>query len=381
MPSKNSSMMSSSEIKTKLKFKKLIYGDYKSLVSITSDFNHSKYIHFTAIDRVNVILCSLTLTDFNRYLRSLDYPIDVLFLDNDLDFTLIDYSTKHNIFFLQQPRFRFSNLDFDVIDGELRSSLKEFLRIDNIDAEEHESYTPSIVLVGPTNVGKSTLVNTLLSHKVSLVKDELFTTKGLIRVENMLNFTVVDSEGFVKSNYAEMTKHYSNELDDTDLIVLVTDVHNYHTSVMRSIVGWAQKTKKNFCILCNKADLIDKEKQEDIREALLPMLVNNDLIFTSALYSDKIDSLRAFFYKFLYKSEIVYSPTNYLTRLVSQYDAILYVKQLKQHEIDKRTIRYSYLFRIKRNKDIALPHLKHIRRIISKTLNIRNYYIQITLCR
>lgn len=97
---------------------------------------------------------------------------------------------------------------------------------------------PIVSLVGYTNSGKSTILNTLLSYSQS-VKKEVFeenmlfatleTSSRLIKLENNHEFIVTDTIGFINKlphHLIEAFKSTLEEITESDLIIHVVDASN-----------------------------------------------------------------------------------------------------------------------------------------------------------
>ena len=93
------------------------------------------------------------------------------------------------------------------------------------------NYTKSafIAIVGRPNVGKSSIINSLLGQKVAIVSDKPQTTRTRIMgvlTRDVNQFVFVDTPGFHKPRNTlgeNMMKAVGNGLSDVDAVMLVVE--------------------------------------------------------------------------------------------------------------------------------------------------------------
>ena len=140
---------------------------------------------------------------------------------------------------------------------------------------------PEIVLVGKSNVGKSSFVNSMINRK-SLARTS--NTPGKTRQLNFYNmdnlFYFVDLPGY---GYSKMSKEEEKKVaasieqylfsrENISLIVLLLDIRHKPTENDKLMYNYIKNANSNFLILANKADKFAKTKVMDnvniIKEAL-----------------------------------------------------------------------------------------------------------------
>lgn len=121
-------------------------------------------------------------------------------------------------------------------------------------------------VIGRPNVGKSTLINTLIGHKVVIMSDKPQTTRNKILcvlTQEDMQVVFVDTPGIHKplDKLGEhMVKTAQNTLLDVDVILFVVDAKEKIGGGERYIMSRLQKTHKPIILLVNKIDLLKKDE-------------------------------------------------------------------------------------------------------------------------
>ena len=119
-----------------------------------------------------------------------------------------------------------------------------------------------VAISGPTNSGKSTLLNAIFEKKVSIVSHKVQTTlKSLDAVKNYNDTQIVfiDTPGFYqKKNDANYFKDVLASIDRSDLLLIILDITSkfYYLDQIEKIIN---KYKKNKFLIINKIDLVDND--------------------------------------------------------------------------------------------------------------------------
>jgi GTP-binding protein len=168
--------------------------------------------------------------------------------------------------------------------------------------EEPDVKIPRIAVVGRPNVGKSSIINTLVGEERHIVTDVAGTTRDAVAQNyNKFghNFTLVDTAGLrKKTKVAEDVEFYSvmrsvRSIEDSDVCVLVLDATRGVEGQDVSIFHLIHRNKKGIVVVVNKWDLIEKDNhtmknfENDILEKFAPV-VDVPIVFTSALTKQRI---------------------------------------------------------------------------------------------
>ena len=189
-----------------------------------------------------------------------------------------------------------------------------------------------VALVGYTNVGKSTLMNSISKAKV-FAEDKLFatldTTVRKVVIENM-PFLLTDTVGFIRKLPTQLVDSFKStltEITEADLLVHVVDIShsnfNDHIESVNLILNEINSSDKPFIMVFNKTDkfMDDKQLVEDVNDMdyeknsidrLKKSLRKkyDKIFFMSALNKEDVNNFRRDVYKEIRKIHITRFPYN-----------------------------------------------------------------------
>jgi GTPase len=181
--------------------------------------------------------------------------------------------------------------------------------------EKHKSGFVNIV--GNPNVGKSTIMNTLVGEKLSIITSKAQTTRHRIMgIVNGDDFQIVysDTPGVLQPQsklHESMLNFSRSALVDADVILYVTDVYE-KTDKNRDYIESVQKTEVPVILIINKIDLANQEKIEEMVDPWKQILPKALIIPTSATENFNIDILLKKILEFLPEGP-PYFPKDQLT--------------------------------------------------------------------
>ena len=198
-----------------------------------------------------------------------------------------------------------------------------------------KTYSGFIAIVGPTNAGKSTLMNQIMGRKVSIVSHKVQTTRTRLRAVKMVGcrqLIFVDTPGVFKPSRRldrAMVGAAMDAVSDADAVLLVIDAQKGITDTVRNLVEKI-KEHKNLFVALNKADAIRKQDLLPIAAELSQMAEFKEIFMISALKNDGVkqmlDSL----------AEVMpESPYLFDTKDASDVPDALYLSELTREKIYK----------------------------------------------
>lgn len=126
------------------------------------------------------------------------------------------------------------------------------------------TYSGFTAIIGPTNAGKSTLLNQIMGRKVSIVSHKVQTTRTRLRAIKMIDdkqIIFVDTPGIFKPARRldrAMVAAAMDAVSDADAVLLMIDAVKGITPTIRALIEKI-KERKNIYAVLNKVDLVKKQ--------------------------------------------------------------------------------------------------------------------------
>ena len=136
-----------------------------------------------------------------------------------------------------------------------------------------ETKSAFVAIVGEPNAGKSTLVNSIIGEKVSIVSPKIQTTRrqvrGITEVDNT-QLVFIDTPGFCKPNTSlekAIEHNFKNSYQDADIILLVIDATS--KNIEPSLKFLSKFAKEGMVsVVINKVDIAKKESILEIAKKI-----------------------------------------------------------------------------------------------------------------
>jgi GTPase len=154
-----------------------------------------------------------------------------------------------------------------------------------------------IAIVGPPNVGKSTLLNRILGKKIAIVSPKPQTTRNRITGiyhEKDCQMVFMDTPGIHKTQTAlhkSMVNSAQSAFKEVDILVLMIEMFHPQAPEIPIILGSIRKSKKPSVLVINKIDKGPKEKLLPIIDTYREARSVRSIIPVSALTGDGVESL------------------------------------------------------------------------------------------
>ncbi|MBQ3014686.1 MAG: GTPase Era, partial [Clostridia bacterium] len=126
--------------------------------------------------------------------------------------------------------------------------------------------TGFISIVGRPNVGKSTLLNSILGEKIAIVSNKPQTTRNRIagiETRGEDQFVFLDTPGIFKPQNSLgdfMVKTANSTMQEGDMVILVADAGYRPGEVEEGIVAYLKKSETPAILALNKVDLYRREQ-------------------------------------------------------------------------------------------------------------------------
>ena len=151
-------------------------------------------------------------------------------------------------------------------------------------------------IIGNPNVGKSSLTNSLLGHKLSIITSKAQTTRHrILAILNEENYQLVisDTPGIIKPAHKlheTMMDFVSLTTEDADILLYVVEYKD-HTLKDEKLFSKIKKINIPVILVINKIDLIDQDKLNDELDFWKLKLPNAETWPISVKESFNIDKL------------------------------------------------------------------------------------------
>jgi GTPase len=123
-----------------------------------------------------------------------------------------------------------------------------------------------VALIGAPNAGKSTLLNTLVGSKVTIVSHKVQTTRALVRgiaIEGSAQLIFVDTPGIFapkrRLDRAMVTSAWSGA-HDADVVAVLIDARRGLDEEAEALLRGLAEVRQPKLLLLNKIDLVEREK-------------------------------------------------------------------------------------------------------------------------
>ena len=159
---------------------------------------------------------------------------------------------------------------------------------------------PTVGIVGYTNAGKSTLLNTLVGSEVAKAEDKLFATldptSRQVKLGDGQTAIVTDTVGFIHKLPHQLVDAFRATLEEVnraDVLVEVVDASDPHVvehrQTVQTVLDELGAGDKPRLVAFNKADLVERAALDG--DAVAPAVAGSVLV--SALTGFGMDTLRA----------------------------------------------------------------------------------------
>lgn len=155
--------------------------------------------------------------------------------------------------------------------------------------------TGFIAIVGRPNVGKSTLLNSILGEKVAIVSNKPQTTRNRITgiyTEGEIQFVFIDTPGMHKPKNSlgdYMVKTADTSMKDADAVILVADAGRNISETEKNVISYIKESGAGSILALNKVDLY---RREQIAETISAYAAEHDFDAVVPISAKKGDNVK-----------------------------------------------------------------------------------------
>ena len=154
-----------------------------------------------------------------------------------------------------------------------------------------------IAILGAPNVGKSTLLNSILGEKLAIVSEKPQTTRhkllGILNVKGG-QLLFLDTPGLHKSEKnlnRYMIEEALSTIDDADLIFFVVEPYRPPSEEEKQFIQKIEEKKKPYFLIINKIDRVAKLELLPLLQAWQECSKAKEYLLVSASFSDGVKDL------------------------------------------------------------------------------------------
>lgn len=162
-----------------------------------------------------------------------------------------------------------------------------------------------VSIVGRPNVGKSTLLNSILGKRVAITSDKPQTTRNMIQgiyTDSESQMVFIDTPGIHKPKNKlgrVLNKQAYFTIDDVDIVIMVVDVSEKIGSGDKFIIEILRRITKPVFLVINKIDKLPKEQILGKIDEYRMLYDFSEIIPVSARKKDNIERLLLVLKKYL----------------------------------------------------------------------------------
>ena len=167
---------------------------------------------------------------------------------------------------------------------------------------------PEVLIVGKSNVGKSTLINTMCSKKAMAFTSSKPGHTRLLNYYNIDNrFYLVDAPGYgfarggidLDRLFGEMMSEYFSDNQFLKLVLLLIDSRREFAENDLEILDFLKENSIPYFIVITKNDKINQKGKSELNKRLKQLEVSDNVYFTSSLVPSSLEKLRSGIERFI----------------------------------------------------------------------------------
>ncbi len=168
--------------------------------------------------------------------------------------------------------------------------------------EKPQAQKPEVLIVGRSNVGKSSLINALTQKKkLAFTSSKPGHTRLLNYYDIDNKFYLVDAPGYGYAKggidldrlFAEMMSSYFDNNTDLKFVLILLDARRELSEDDLEIVEYVKENNIPFALVITKYDKVNQKEKSALNRYLKEMgLANEQVFYTSILKNDSLSLLK-----------------------------------------------------------------------------------------
>ena len=273
----------------------------------SSDEHFSKLAYDKTIEAINKSSVILFVTSIDDGITSGDLEIcSILRKFNKRIILVINKCDKQKSLL---KKFEFSELGLDELyeisaktNQGLEKLVERLFKICSWSIHKQMKLT-RLAFIGKPNVGKSTLINSILNESRSITSDKPGTTIDSLEIPFSFkgqNFLIYDTAGIMKkASTKEIVNKYSINMSlkcisESNICILVISAEELVSKQDKTIFNILKDNNKPFILVINKIDLVNKNDLKILKSKIdyfSNILFGTKIIYISALHNRNIRKL------------------------------------------------------------------------------------------
>ena len=273
----------------------------------SSDEHFSKLAYDKTIEAINKSSVILFVTSIDDGITSGDLEIcSILRKFNKRIILVINKCDKQKSLL---KKFEFSELGLDELyevsaktNQGLEKLVERLFKICSWSIHKEMKLT-RLAFIGKPNVGKSTLINSILNESRSITSDKPGTTIDSLEIPFTFkgqNFLIYDTAGIMKkASTKEIVNKYSINMSlkcisESNICILVISAEELVSKQDKTIFNILKDNNKPFILVINKIDLVNKNDLKILKSKIdyfSNILFGTKIIYISALHNRNIRKL------------------------------------------------------------------------------------------
>lgn len=191
-----------------------------------------------------------------------------------------------------------------------------------------------VAILGRPNAGKSTLLNHIIKHKISIVTPKPQTTRNKIEgiySDNDSQIIFIDTPGIHKPNHKlgeQLNKMAFSATKDVEATLLIVDASKEFGAGDDFLINQLKNNKEPLILVLNKVDLISKNKLIEITTKWSEVYDFAEIVPVSSLTGENVETLLN-----VIKSYLPTGPNYYPKEMITSYPERFIISEIIREKI------------------------------------------------